>query len=92
LELANIPLQFVIWFRIIDLPVTAPNIVGFALFAILLVEGTRTGPPSSGNRPEPRSPARPPSQPLAGATSSYCPPACCTSAGRSGETREPTTC
>lgn len=40
LELANIPLQFVIWFRIIDLPVTAPNIVGFALFAILLVEGT----------------------------------------------------
>ncbi len=38
-ELANIPLQFVIWFSLIDLPVTAPNLIGFALFAILLVQG-----------------------------------------------------
>jgi protein-S-isoprenylcysteine O-methyltransferase Ste14 len=39
LELVNIPLQFVIWFRLIDLPVTTPNLIGFALFAILLVQG-----------------------------------------------------
>ena len=38
-ELANIPLQFVIWFSLIGLPLTAPNLTGFALFAILLVQG-----------------------------------------------------
>ena len=39
LELFNIPLQAVLWFGLVGFPVTAGNIVGFALFALLLVEG-----------------------------------------------------
>ncbi|MGW7683895.1 hypothetical protein ACWGID_24360 [Kribbella sp. NPDC054772] len=39
LELLNIPLQYVVWFRIVDLPGTVPNLVGFALFALLLAQG-----------------------------------------------------
>lgn len=39
LELGNIPLQAVVWFGVVDVPPTAPNVVGFALFAVLLVEG-----------------------------------------------------
>ncbi|MQA82308.1 MAG: hypothetical protein GEV10_28245 [Streptosporangiales bacterium] len=39
LELLNIPLQAVIWFAVVDLPVTVPNAVGFALFAFLLLQG-----------------------------------------------------
>ncbi len=39
LELLNIPLQAVVWFGAVGLPVTAANAVGFALFALLLVEG-----------------------------------------------------
>ncbi len=39
LELLNIPLQFVLWFGVVDLPLTTPNLIGFTLFAILLAEG-----------------------------------------------------
>ncbi|GGR05534.1 hypothetical protein WEB32_12275 [Streptomyces netropsis] len=39
LELFNIPLQAGLWFGVIGFPVTAANAVGFALFALLLVEG-----------------------------------------------------
>ncbi|MFD1542400.1 hypothetical protein [Nonomuraea guangzhouensis] len=39
LELLNIPLQAVLWFGLVGFPVTAGNSVGFALFALLLVEG-----------------------------------------------------
>ncbi|MER5323898.1 hypothetical protein [Streptosporangium roseum] len=39
LELLNIPLQAVIWFGKVGFPVTAANSVGFALFALLLLEG-----------------------------------------------------
>jgi hypothetical protein len=39
LELFNIPLQAVIWFGVVGFPVTAGNSVGFALFALLLLEG-----------------------------------------------------
>ncbi len=39
LELVNVPLQAWVWFGLIGLPVRAPNGVGFALFALLLVEG-----------------------------------------------------
>jgi Ca2+/Na+ antiporter len=36
---AEHPLQFLIWFRLLDFPATPANLVGFGLFAILLVEG-----------------------------------------------------
>ncbi|NRQ38634.1 hypothetical protein HII36_43450 [Nonomuraea sp. NN258] len=39
LELFNIPLQAAIWFGMIGLPVSVANALGFALFALLLVEG-----------------------------------------------------
>lgn len=39
LELLNIPLQAVIWFGWVGFPPTAANLVGFALFALLLLEG-----------------------------------------------------
>ncbi|MFC9970669.1 hypothetical protein ACFVH6_07175 [Spirillospora sp. NPDC127200] len=39
LELLNIPLQVVVWFGVIGFPMTAPNVVGFALFAVLLAQG-----------------------------------------------------
>lgn len=40
LEAANIPLQAFIWFGLIGLPATWPNLTGFALFVILLIQGT----------------------------------------------------
>lgn len=39
MELANIPLQAAIWFAVIGLPMTAGNLLGFALCAVLLLEG-----------------------------------------------------
>ncbi|WP_020576017.1 hypothetical protein [Actinopolymorpha alba] len=39
LELLNVPLQAVIWFGIVGFPVTPTNVIGFALFAFLLLEG-----------------------------------------------------
>ena len=39
LELLNIPLQLAIWFGAIGLPTTTVNLVGFALFAFLLLQG-----------------------------------------------------
>ena len=39
LELVNIPLQAWIWFGVVGFPTTAANLVGFALVAVLLVEG-----------------------------------------------------
>lgn len=39
LELLNVPLQAVIWFGVVGVPVTVINVVGFALLALLLVEG-----------------------------------------------------
>ncbi|GGR79427.1 hypothetical protein GCM10010169_24510 [Micromonospora fulviviridis] len=39
LELMNIPLQGGVWFGLIGLPATATNLVGFGLFALLLIEG-----------------------------------------------------
>ncbi|GAA2827131.1 hypothetical protein [Kribbella solani] len=39
LELLNIPLQYVVWFHLLNLPTTTPNLTGFALFALLLLEG-----------------------------------------------------
>jgi len=38
-ELLNIPLQAVIWFVLVDLPATAENVMGFALFSVLLAQG-----------------------------------------------------
>lgn len=40
MELLNIPLQAWVWFGVVGLPVTAPNLIGFGLFALLLVEGS----------------------------------------------------
>jgi hypothetical protein len=40
MELLNIPLQVGLWFGFVGLPVTAPNLVGFCLFAVLLLEGS----------------------------------------------------
>ena len=39
LELTNIPLQGVVWFGLVGLPASTPNLVGFGLFALLLIEG-----------------------------------------------------
>ncbi|WP_246001450.1 hypothetical protein [Allorhizocola rhizosphaerae] len=39
LELWNIPLWAAIWFGLWHFPLTAANVVGFALFALLLVQG-----------------------------------------------------
>ncbi|MGZ0152053.1 hypothetical protein ACXJJ3_33685 [Kribbella sp. WER1] len=39
LELLNIPLQYVVWFHLVALPTTAPNLIGYALFALLLLQG-----------------------------------------------------
>ncbi|MFI6900594.1 hypothetical protein ACIBKY_05005 [Nonomuraea sp. NPDC050394] len=39
LELLNIPLQAVIWFGVVGLPVSAANSLGFALFTLVLLEG-----------------------------------------------------
>ncbi|WP_067168519.1 hypothetical protein [Microtetraspora niveoalba] len=39
LEAGNIPFQAWIWFGLVGLPTTAPNLVGFALVAALLVQG-----------------------------------------------------
>jgi hypothetical protein len=38
-ELLNIPLQLAIWFGTIGLPMTTVNLVGFALFTLLLIQG-----------------------------------------------------
>jgi hypothetical protein len=35
----NVPLQGWIWFSLVGLPATAANLVGFGLFALLLIEG-----------------------------------------------------
>ncbi|WP_329018671.1 hypothetical protein OG271_15070 [Micromonospora rifamycinica] len=40
LELVNIPLQAGIWFGWVGLPVTVPNLVGFGLVVLLLVQGS----------------------------------------------------
>ncbi|MEU5050608.1 hypothetical protein [Streptomyces sp. NPDC021096] len=40
LELINIPLQAVIWFGELGFPVTVANAAGFALFSLLLLEGS----------------------------------------------------
>ncbi|SEH02262.1 hypothetical protein SAMN05444920_12549 [Nonomuraea solani] len=40
MELLNIPLQAVIWFVVAGFPVTVANGVGFALFALLLLQGS----------------------------------------------------
>ncbi|GIH03002.1 hypothetical protein Rhe02_10690 [Rhizocola hellebori] len=39
LELVNIPLWALVWFGVVGLPATAANLVGFAAFALLLVQG-----------------------------------------------------
>ena len=39
MEIINIPLQAGLWFGMVGLPITVPNLVGFGLFALLLVEG-----------------------------------------------------
>ena len=39
LELLNIPLQFALWFGWVGLPITVVNLVGFTLFALLLLQG-----------------------------------------------------
>lgn len=39
LELVNVPLQTGIWFGLVGVPVTVANLVGFGLFALLLVQG-----------------------------------------------------
>lgn len=39
LEIINVPLQGFIWFGVLGLPLTAPNLLGFSLVALLLVEG-----------------------------------------------------
>jgi hypothetical protein len=33
--LSNVPLQAAVWFGIVGLPMTAANMVGFGLFAVL---------------------------------------------------------
>ena len=38
-ELVNIPLHAAVWIAIIGAPITLPNLVGFLLFAALLIEG-----------------------------------------------------
>lgn len=35
----NIPLQAVIWFSVIDLPVSGANLIGYTLFSALLAQG-----------------------------------------------------
>ncbi|MEV0643882.1 hypothetical protein AB0I28_01330 [Phytomonospora sp. NPDC050363] len=40
LELVNIPLQAWVWFGVAGFPPSAANVVGFALVAILLLQGT----------------------------------------------------
>lgn len=39
LEVANIPLQAFLWFGLTGLPATWPNLTGFTLFAVLLIQG-----------------------------------------------------
>jgi hypothetical protein len=39
MELVNIPLQAGLWFGLVGLPVTGPNLLGFGAFALLLVQG-----------------------------------------------------
>ncbi|MGH3648009.1 MAG: hypothetical protein ACRDTM_12640 [Micromonosporaceae bacterium] len=39
MEVVNIPFQATVWFGIVGLPTTLPNLAGFCLFAVLLVEG-----------------------------------------------------
>ncbi|MFI0714569.1 hypothetical protein ACH4SK_28850 [Streptomyces inhibens] len=39
LELFNIPLQAALWFGKVGFPITPANAVGFALFALLLLQG-----------------------------------------------------
>lgn len=39
LELLNIPLQYFLWFHLVGLPATTPNLAGYALFAVLLLQG-----------------------------------------------------
>lgn len=39
LELVNIPLQGGVWFGLVGLPATVPNLVGFGAFALLLLQG-----------------------------------------------------
>ncbi|NVI90597.1 hypothetical protein [Actinomadura sp. BRA 177] len=39
LELFNVPLQAAVWFGVVGLPMTAANMVGFTMFAVLLVVG-----------------------------------------------------
>ncbi len=39
LELINVPLQGFVWFGVLGLPPTAPNLFGFSLVALLLLEG-----------------------------------------------------
>jgi hypothetical protein len=39
LELFNVPFQAVIWFAVLGFPVTVANMVGFTMFALLLVVG-----------------------------------------------------
>ncbi|MEU5941855.1 hypothetical protein ABZ807_22325 [Micromonospora sp. NPDC047548] len=39
MELVNVPLQAGLWFGLVGLPATAPNLIGFGLFAVLLIEG-----------------------------------------------------
>ncbi|MFE5209323.1 hypothetical protein [Streptomyces sp. NPDC056600] len=38
-ELVNVPLQAVIWFGVARLPATWPNVCGFALCALILLQG-----------------------------------------------------
>ncbi|WP_411109929.1 hypothetical protein [Streptomyces sp. c-19] len=38
-ELVNVPLQAAVWFGVVGVPVTAANILGFALVTLLLLEG-----------------------------------------------------
>ena len=47
MELVNVPLQAGLWFGSVDLPVTVPNLVGYSVFALLLVEGPAIGRQSS---------------------------------------------
>jgi hypothetical protein len=39
LEMINVPLQGWVWFGLVGLPATAANLIGFGLFALLLIEG-----------------------------------------------------
>lgn len=38
-ELVNIPLQAGLWFGVVGLPATLPNLMGYAIFVALLIEG-----------------------------------------------------